>query len=188
MRKLRLFALTISLAALLGCGSGVASRQIFEDWREEFSAQTEHSVRASVVYLGGQEHSEFTLLYTESGVDAAVEVVEPELIAGVKASVGERASKLEYEGIILDAGGDAAGMLSPMTALPKAAEALREGHVEGVWLEESEDGHSLFVTELQMPDGLIMTLWQENGTMTPVFAAFRMGESVELKISFLDFS
>lgn len=183
-----MFALMISLAVLLGCGSGAANKQSFESWRGGFAESSEHEITAYVVYLGGDEHNEFKLKYTASGDGAAVEVLEPELIAGVKARVGDRASELEYEGIILDTGGDAAGLLSPMTALPKTVEALKEGHVEGVWFERDEDGNDLFVTELQMPDGLMVTLWQKYDTMSPVFAALRQGESVELKISFLDFS
>lgn len=187
MRKLLPFALMISLL-LCGCTGAGASPETFERWREEFLSAAEHRIEAQVIYTGGDdERSAYTLLYTDGDQGGCVEILEPKNLSGVRARTGEDGSRLEYDGIILDVGGNASAGLSPMTALPKLVKALEESGLDCVWTERDGD-RELYAAELVMADNIVCTVWHDAETMRPVFAALRSGEDVELKMSISEFS
>ena len=62
-------------------------------------------------------------------------------------------------------------------------EMLREGHLESSW-RESLEGIEYVVTELEMPDGSVLCLWQESEDMRPVYADIRGADRTELKLVF----
>ena len=68
--------------------------------------------------------------------ESTVEVLEPELIAGVRASFSDEDWRLEYEDAVLNAGSPATEELSPALCLPRLMSALRDG-----WLLE-ENGEA----------------------------------------------
>ena len=186
MRKLLPFALMISLL-LCGCTGAGAGPETFESWREEYLSAAEHGIEARVSCTGGGELTEYTLLYRERDSERTVEILAPENVSGVRARLGENSSGLEYDGVIVDTGGSAASRLSPMTALPRLAEALRESGLDCVWTERDGD-RELFAAQLIMADNTVCTLWHDRETMRPIFAALRSGEDVELKIAIMEFS
>jgi len=66
--------------------------------------------------------------------ESTVEVLEPELIAGVRVSFSDEDWRLEYEDVVLNAGSPETGELSPALCLPRLMSALRDG-----WLLEEND-------------------------------------------------
>jgi hypothetical protein len=117
MRRTAAFALMISLALLSACGG--AERAAAEDFRQRLSAAEQISFTADerAEYPGKTE--EYTLRYSESGGEASVEVVKPDIIAGISARVKDGGGTLSYEGAELDTG-PLPGGLTPISALPGA--------------------------------------------------------------------
>ena len=101
--------------------------------------------------------------------ETVIEVLAPEIIAGVKAVVRESDWQLEYEGERLNAGTLSRDDISPALCLPRLMDALRDGWL----LEENEESWNdvpclrLCVDQTGLQDGkTVSTLWlrQEDGT------------------------
>ena len=102
-----------------------------------------------------------------------MEVLEPELIRGVKARVSADGTKLVYDSVSVDTGGDGGTGLSPMGALPLLLRALRTGALDSVW---KEDGCP--AVRLVPEDGIGVTVLFD-GDMTPTCAEIdREGQAV----------
>ncbi len=186
MKQAGLLALMISLAVLCGCSKSAKYEGMYTDWREGWLAAAEHQIEAKVVASDDEKVCEYTLLYTVNAEGETVEVRSPELIADIKAHIMEDEAQLSYDGAMLDTGGTLTEKLSPLMALPALMDVVREGHLENSW-SEKKDGIILAVTELEMPDGTVMTLWQRSSDMTPVYADVRSGERVQIKITITKF-
>ena len=165
---------------LCGCGGSQQAQESFLQWRESFSQAEEHGMTAHIRFSQDESVGEYLLSYTLNSQEETVEVLEPELIAKVKAHMEGEKPRLSFDGVILDAGGSIED-ISPMTALPLFMDFVLSGHLEGVWTEK-KDGQELIVSELERDDGSKMTLWQSAADMTPLYAEIRGGNAVEAAI------
>ena len=126
-------------AALLlsGCGSRDEAR--FDAFSEELRSRGDVVMTAEVRAEQEDNTCTFTLRYAESTDGGCiVEVVEPELIRGVKARINADGTKLVYDSVAVDTGDDGGTGLSPMGALPLLVRALRQGSVDSLWKESGE--------------------------------------------------
>ena len=126
-------------AALLlsGCGSRDEAR--FDAFSEELRSRGDLVMTAEIRAEQEDNTCTFTLRYAESTDGGCiVEVVEPELIRGVKARINADGTKLVYDSVAVDTGDDGGTGLSPMGALPLLVRALRQGSVDSVWKEGGE--------------------------------------------------
>lgn len=178
-----MLALTICLIILCGCSKSAKYEEMYTDWRDSFLAIPEHRIEAVVTAQDEKKAGEFTLLYTLNSEGETVEVLAPEMIAKVKARIENGKTGLSYDGVILETGSALSKQLSPLMSLATFMDILAEGHPENSW-QEKKDGAELVVTELEMPDGTILTLWQNQSDMSPVYADIRSAERVEIKIKF----
>jgi len=179
-RQAVLLALMISLL-FCGCGGNTAkAEESFLSWREGFLQQGGHNITADVRFSADGTVSEYTLEYVLNSQEETVEILAPELIANVKAHIEGEASRLSYDGVILDAGHGNTG-LSPMNALPVMIDFIEKGHLESSWTEK-KDGAELIVTELELDDGSKLTLWQNAEDMAPLCGEIRGSSAVELYI------
>ena len=100
-----------------------------------------------------------------------VEVLEPESIAGIRATVSETDWTLEYEDLCLNAGTISAEEISPALCLPRLMNALREG-----WLleENEETWQEIPCLRLSMDQSgtqggkIVSTVWLSQEAGTPV--------------------
>lgn len=183
MKQAKMLALTICLFMLCGCSKSEKYEEMYTGWRDSFLAAAEHSIEAVVTAQDENKVGEFTLLYTLNADGETIEVLAPEMIAKVKARLENGEAGLSYDGVILETGSALSEQLSPLMSLATFMDILAEGHPESSW-REKEDNAELVVTELEMPDGMIMTLWQNSGDMCPVYAEIRSADRVEIKIKF----
>lgn len=186
MKRAVLIALMISLTLFCGCSKSAKYEEKFTNWKADYLAAGEHQIEAVVTASDDDKVCEYTLLYTQNAEGATVEVLSPKLIANIKAEIGEKEVSLSYDGAMLDTGSALSENLSPLMALPTLMKVIKEGHVENTW-SETENKVALTVTELEMPDGTIMTLWQRSSDMTPQHVDVRSGERVEIKIDIKKF-
>ena len=183
MKQAKLLALTICLIVLCGCSKSEKYEGMYTSWRDNYISITEHSIEAVVKTSDDEKVCEYALLYTLGADGETVTVISPELIADITAHIDGDETRLSYDGAMLETGSTLSENLSPLMALPTFMDIIKEGHVENAWREKMDDTEML-VTELEMPDGAIMTLWQNYSDMNPVCAELRSGERVELKIQF----
>lgn len=181
MKQAKLLALMITLMILCGCSKSAQNEAAFLAWRQNYLSTGQHEIEAVVTASDDEKVCEYTLLYNIGEEGETVEVLAPELIAKIKAHIEDKETRLSYDGAVLETGSTLSENLSPLMALPKFMGIIKEGHVENCWREKKDDTE-YFVTELEMPDGMIMTLWQESGDMTPAYADVRSHDRVEVKI------
>ena len=172
MKKLYLPLLLILSVLLGGCASKGETR--FREFSEELRARSDLELTAEVRAEYDDRSCTFTLRCCEDGQGGCtVEVLEPELIRGVKARVSADGTKLVYDSVSVDTGGDGGTGLSPMGALPLLLRALRTGALDSVW---KEDGCP--AVRLVPEDGIGVTVLFD-GDMTPTCAEIdREGRAV----------
>lgn len=186
MRQAVLLALTITLTMLSGCAGSAKCEAKYTEWKSSFLSTESHEIKADVSASDSEKVCDYTLLYNYSADGETVEVLAPEQIAKVKAEIKSGEAHLCYDGTLLDTGSALTGKLSPLMSLPTFMEAIKDGHVENSWTETS-GGKNMLVTELELPDDTVMTLWQDSGDMSPIYADMRSGDTVQLKITISEF-
>lgn len=122
----------LCLAALTACGGETASRA--ETVRAYYAAHPSYTAAAEVERVRDEGNARYTLRFDADGEETRVTVLAPELLAGVTARLSEEALKLEYDGLVLDAGGSVDGV-SAVNCVPLALRALAGGYL----LEENEE-------------------------------------------------
>lgn len=187
MKQAKLLALMITLTIMCGCSKSAKCEEQFSSWRQSCIGTANHEIKAVVSASDKEKVCEYTISYNSSLDGETVKVLAPELIAQIGAQIKEGETRLTYEGAVLETGSALTGKLSPLMALPTFMAIIKDGHAENSWNEENE-GTEMLVTELEMPDGMIMTLWQNSSDYTPVYAEIRSGNSVEIKISITEFN
>ena len=170
-------------AALLlsGCGSRDEAR--FDAFSEELRSRGDLVMTAEVRAEQEDSTCTFTLRYAESTDGGCiVEVVEPELIRGVKARMNADGTKLVYDSVAVDTGDDGGTGLSPMGALPLLVRALRQGSVDSVWQEGGELAGKL------VPEDDVDVTVLFDGEMQPTCAEIAHKGKTVLFIEISDFS
>lgn len=183
MKQAKLLALTICLIMMCGCSKSAKYEEMYTTWRDNYISLAEHSIEAVVTASDDEKICEYTLLYSLNAESETVKVLSPELIADITAHIQKDGTRLSYDGAMLETGSTLSENLSPLISLPTFMDIIKEGHPENSWRETKDEGEML-VTELEMPDGTIMTLWQNISDLSPAYADMRSGDRVEIKIHF----
>lgn len=160
----RLCPLLLTLCLLLGgCGRNLAADR-YETFSEELRAKDAIRMTAEVRADYPDRSVSFTLRCEQNGEGSSVSVLAPEEIRGVTVHLDGAASALGYDSIVIDTGPLDRYGLSPVGALPRLIDALREGHLESAW---EEDGQTVW--QLVPDDELTVQVWLD-GDLTPVYA------------------
>lgn len=133
MKKLAALLLSaLFLLPLTACRTKeTASRA--ETVQERYAALTSYTAAAAVELADEEENVRYTLRFDADAEETKVTVLAPELLAGVTAHLAADTLKLEYDGLVLDAGGTPGGV-SAVTCVPLALRAAGEG-----WLTERSE-------------------------------------------------
>ena len=152
MKKTILPLLLCVCLALGGCANKNEAR--FREFSEAMRERSDLEVTAEVRAEYDGQSCSFTLRCAEDGTGGCVvEVLEPELIRGVRARMSAGGTKLVYDSVAVDTGDDGGSGLSPMGALPLLANALRDGALDSAW---REDGN--LAVKLVPDDGIDLTV------------------------------
>ena len=105
MKKLAALLLSaLFLLPLTACRTKeTASRA--ETVQERYAALTSYTAAAAVELADEEENVRYTLRFDADAEETRVTVLAPELLAGVTAHLAADTLKLEYDGLVLDAGG-----------------------------------------------------------------------------------
>lgn len=153
MRKALLFALMMTLClSLAGCGGETAEKQETEELQMKFQNLSAATVEAELTCHYGDEVRTYTLRCSYTPEESTVEVLAPEDLAGISATLTGEALTLQYDGILLDAGIYSGTEISPMWAVPSMLRAMGEGYPLEYGQEELDGAAYLRVT-FEMTDG-----------------------------------
>ena len=129
MRKALFFALMIPLCmALVGCGGEMDQVEQTEELQLRFQNLSAAQVEADLTCHYGEEVRTYTLRCTYTPEQSRVEVLAPETLAGIAATLTGENLTVEYDGIMLDAGIYSGTDISPMWAVPSILRAMGEGY------------------------------------------------------------
>ncbi|SMC45582.1 hypothetical protein [Papillibacter cinnamivorans] len=153
-----------------GGSPGEKTRQV----RETYTGAEGFVMTAKVTADYGERVYEYTLRYTyvKDG-DGQIEVLEPELIAGIQAVVREDGLELIYDGASLETGRLSGDGLTPMDALPAMVRAWKE------WAATEEGAETLgktktlritFETESSDGDPIVHSAWFDEESYIPLQA------------------
>ena len=160
----RFCPLLLVLCLLLsGCGKNAAAER-YAPFSEALAARGDLSFAAELRAEYPDRTVSFTLAYEDDEPGCRVTVLAPESIRGVCAHLNGSESALGYDSVVLDTGALDRYGLSPCSALPRLAEALRDGHLESAW---EEDGQTVW--ELTSDDTLRVQV-RLNEELIPVHA------------------
>ena len=161
MRQKGFAALMITALLLTACGSGGDANRAAAFCAALQSTQVQAAAEVTALYDDAVET--FTLALTETDGVSELEVLAPELIAGVRAHVNAGETTLEFDGVVLPAPLEPGG-ISPLMALPMVLRAARTGHLDLVW----QEGEYL-VLQLIPEDDLAVRLYLDAAD-TPAYA------------------
>ena len=155
MRKALLFALMMTLClSLAGCGGETAEKQETEELQMKFQNLSAATVEAELTCHYGDEVRTYTLRCSYTPEESTVEVLAPEDLAGISATLTGGALTLQYDGILLDAGTYSGTEISPMWAVPSMLRAMGQGYPLETGREALGETECLRVTfEMTSSDG-----------------------------------
>lgn len=126
---------------------------------------------------------DFTLNCRRDSSGCTVTVLEPEIVAGIKATLKPGSSGLEFQSMILDTGDLDNRGLTPMSALPALARAMESAHLESCWEEAG-----LYAVQLIADDHLSASVWFQPETMEPLRAELISDGHVTVKCDISEWS
>ena len=155
MRKALLFALMMTLClSLAGCGGETAEKQETEELQMKCQNLSAATVEAELTCHYGDEVRTYTLRCSYTPEESTVEVLAPEDLAGISATLTGEALTLQYDGILLDAGTYSGTEISPMWAVPSMLRAMGQGYPLETGREALGETECLRVTfEMTSSDG-----------------------------------
>lgn len=151
MKKL---AVQMVCVMILLCACADTGQARFAEFVSRTAEAENISFTADVTTEYDDKTAQFKLRYEQNAEGTAVEVVQPELLAGIRAHLSGDDMSLEYDGAMLDLGTLEAAELSPMSALPLLARALMDAHTEITWVEGDN-----IAARLIPADDYLVTVW-----------------------------
>ena len=115
----------------------------------------------------GEKVYPYKLRYTGSSSAGTIEVLEPDVIAGLKATVNVSGGTLHYDGADLDTGALSPDGLSPLTALPVMLNQWQSGFITNSILETYNGTGALTVTTA-LSDNETQKVWFDAKTHLPI--------------------
>ncbi|MCD7844304.1 MAG: hypothetical protein LUG57_00285 [Oscillospiraceae bacterium] len=164
MRRAILSALMIALLLLPGCGEREERlEKSFSQFRETVTLAREITLETELTANYGGTAATYTLAAVYDGQQTEIEVLSPDIIAGVKATVQRGETTVSYENVLLGAGAVDEEGLTPVSAIPVMLNAMASGYTELLWWEGD-----YIVARLYVGEQSVLTLWLDQDSLTPV--------------------
>lgn len=179
MRRTFLFVLMISLLLSAGCTRGREDEETLSAIQQQLRETASLTAQAEVC----TEDSRFKLSCVSDGGCFTVTVKEPEIIAGVTATVSGSEFEIGYDEVFISAGALNSDGLNPVSALPCIAVTLRDGSATELWRETVFDTECI-CARFQVSDESRLTVWLEPQLQAPLYAELDNGGKVVLSCTF----
>ncbi len=163
MRKRVISALMMTLLLLPGCGGREARlERAFDSLRQAVTAAQSITFQAAMTADYGDTAAEYALAVSYDGQQTEIEILAPDIIAGVKATALRGETSVSYEGVILGAGPLDKEGTTPVSAVPVMLDALASAYVELLWWDGDYMAARFYVGESS-----VLTVWLDGDTMLP---------------------
>jgi outer membrane lipoprotein-sorting protein len=180
----------LAVCPLAACGRSVAIDDA-EAVRALYADLRRCSLQAALTADFGDAVSEFTLRfdYNREG-ESAVEILAPEEVRGVRATIGAGETTLSYDGLILETGPLPGTGLTPVDALPVMLKTWGEGYVSSTGREKLDGVACLLVVYKSTAAGVEVEqrVWFETETYKPVRAETYAANARVIACAFEKFS
>ena len=183
----RIVILLAAALLLSGCAADRTDIRA-ETLQQTYAAMSGCNARAEETVVLDGETRRYVVDVAKDGGTTRVTVVEPEALAGVSASVTDGVLALEYDGMVLDAGGTGTE-ISAMNAADIVLRAVAEGWITERNTERFEGTDALrlcFETE-QGGETLLVTAYFDAAD-TPLYAELERDGRVLAYLRFTDFA
>ncbi len=185
----RFFALLTAAALLTGCAAKKTEDRAGK-LQGKYAAMQGCEARVEETIVSGGESRRCTVAISRTEGETRVTVLEPEALAGVTASVrADEGMKLEYDGMVLDAG-EGCGGVCAANAVSVFLRAAAEGFVVEQSRERCEDrGETLrlcFETEPMGEKLLVAAFFDEQDA--PIYAEIEKDGEILAYLQFTDFA
>ena len=168
MHRLAICALFLLLLffSFSACSTEQPAQERLLELREMFQGADQRFF-AHITADYGDRVYHFTLRFDSA--QRTLEVLDPEIIAGVIIGISEGGTTLHFEGAELDTGPLTEDGLSPMAALPVIVLQWKEGHITDAHYE-TVNGTNAVVMTTQISDSVRHTTWFDRETGIPMKA------------------
>lgn len=177
MRHILCSALMILCLGLAACGG---PEQQLESFGTRLSEADSIRMTAQVQTDHGETVEEYTLEYSFDGTKWTALVMQPNMLAGITAHMGEDATEIEYDGAILAAGDILSMGVSPIASVPMLVRTVQKGSLDCYWTE----GDLLAGTYIY-DDAVCVTVWYDSGG-NPAAAELTENGVVKARCHFFD--
>ena len=171
----------VAILLLCACSSSEKLEADFDSWR----AGVENVSVAAVVTVSQDElASEYKLQCTYTPEKTVVEILTPEELKGITATRTDSDTQLEFDDLILSLG--EVNGLSPVNALPRLVDTIRNGYLS-VCYTEKYDNITLLAAEFAPEDEVSIRVWL-NEDKVPIRADFVSDTYAGIKIEITDWN
>ena len=186
MRKAMLFALMLTLL-LTACG-GEEERDPASELQAAYAGLAAATLEADITCHYDDETRTYTMLCDYTPGSSTVNVLAPEELAGISATVAKGELTLSCEDVSMDAGSYSAAAISPVAALPKLMEAAAAGYVSQQSVEELEERSCLRLScDLDGEEGDLYTTWFDQETLLPLYSEISVDGVVVYQVAWSRF-
>jgi len=165
---------------LTACRSNQTAEERILEIRELFQTSTQNFSAELTANYGDRVHT-FTLRFSSEA--NTLEVLAPEIIAGIVIAVSESGTVLHFDGAELDTGPLTEDGLSPLAALPTIVYEWKEGHITGSHFETFH-GIETVVMTTAISDRVQHMTWFNRETGLPIKAELFQNGTLVLGIIF----
>ena len=180
MRRLAVLALSLLPLLFTGCSGEQDPQERVLEIRERFLTSTQRFSAELTADYGDRVHH-FTLRFDSAA--RTLEVLAPEIIAGIIIEVSESGTILYFEGAELNTGPLTQDGLSPLAALPTIVFAWKEGLITGVHYENFQGIRAVVMTT-SISDQVEHMTWFDAETGIPIRAEILSDGFAVIRVAF----
>lgn len=160
MRRFILAVLMINLILLSACSDTMTETEsVIISFRENLTLATDVNAEVLVTANMDTEIREYRLAFWCGDNVSSVKVLEPSIIAGVKATIDGETGTIEYQDLLLDTGEFLSDEPTAVTAMHIVMDAILNGHIDTVWTEEN-----VYCAKIILTDELAVELILDKST------------------------
>ena len=164
-KRFLILALIITLSLpLTACRAEQTAEERVLEIRELFLTTTQHFSAELIANYGDRVHT-FTLRFDSKA--STLEVLAPEIIAGIVIEVSESGTMLHFDGAVLNTGPLTEDGLSPLAALPTIVYHWKEGYITGTHYETFHGTQTVVMTTA-VSDRVQHMTWFNRETGIPI--------------------
>jgi hypothetical protein len=167
-----------ALALLVSCSQRAALEDLEANIRDSLRGAEGIEATANITADYGDDVFDFTVKYIGTADMGTVEILEPDIVAGVVAKVTFPECYLEYDGASVESGPLTGDGLSPVQALPVLLGQWTDGYAEIMSSERVGSADALAI-ETRITDTASQKTWFNSETLLPVRSEiYDMGKMV----------